>query len=60
MAEKIVTETAQAEVKAKTTQVSCVLSPEELEALEDYRWANRIDKRSDVVKIALTEFLNRG
>ena len=55
MAEKATDKVEVAE-KAKGVQVSCVVSAEELERIEDFRWTNRIDKRSDVVRLALTEF----
>lgn len=45
----------------KNKQVSVSVSPEKFAALEDYRWANRINKTNDVVALAVEEFItNHG
>lgn len=41
----------------KGTQVSTVLNDEELAAVEDFRWENRIDRRSEVVRRALRAYV---
>lgn len=53
------TETAEVTEAARKrrTQVSCVLSDEQIAALEDYRWTNRIGRRSDVVKLAIEQLI---
>lgn len=49
--------TAVTETAKKKTQVSTTLSVEAYDALEDYRWTNRINKVSDIVSEAVTFFL---
>lgn len=39
----------------KSVQVSTSISPELFEALEDYRWSQRLEK-SDVLRVALQEY----
>ena len=46
-----------AETVKRKTQVSATLSPELFDALEDYRWSNRINKTSDIVAAAVAAFL---
>lgn len=40
----------------KSVQVSTSVSAEEFEALEDYRWTERLEK-ADVLRLAVKEFL---
>lgn len=39
----------------KSVQVSTSISPELFEALEDFRWTQRLEK-SDVLRVALQEY----
>lgn len=39
----------------KSVQVSTSISPELFAGLDDYRWANKLEK-SDVLRVALQEF----
>lgn len=41
----------------KNKQVSTTVSPERFAALEEYRWANRINKTGDVLTLAVDEFI---
>ena len=50
-------ETAKTADKAKNVVVSASISPELFEKLKDYRFSKRIDKQSDVVKLAIEAFL---
>ena len=40
----------------KSVQISTSVSTEEFEALEDYRWTERLEK-ADVLRLAVKEFL---
>lgn len=40
----------------KSVQVSASVSPEVFQALDDYRWANRLEK-TDVLRLAVEEFI---
>lgn len=43
-------------VSKKSVQVSASVSPETFQALDDYRWANRLEK-TDVLRLAVEEFI---
>ena len=57
----IETETSAATEQAKNKQVNGTISGDTYEALENYRWENRIDRFGKVVALALEEFVeNHG
>ena len=37
--------------------VSARISPAQHAALEEYRWSNRVDRMSDLVRLAVEEFI---
>lgn len=41
----------------KNKQISTTLAPEKFQALEDYRWDNRVNKIGDVLTAAVEEFI---
>ena len=45
------------DAKVKNVQVQASLSPELFEKLKEYRFDHRIDKQSDVVKLAIEKLL---
>lgn len=52
--------TPKTEAARKSVQMSTSIDPDLFDALDDYRWANKLEK-TDVMRLALQEFaVNHG